>query len=244
MRLELVLLLSLFVTPCVTRARTNSPPGLPDVLPRDLEVELALSAAPEHLRREATVYVLAREGYEKARPGSNGWTCFVGRGPEALRNLISPMCHNKEGMATMGRATFDRAALRRQGLAEEEVAARMNASFASGTYLAPRRAGVIYMLSPVVLVPDTSKGGRLRTYVPHLMFYAPNITNDDIGVSVEDHVRDGDYLLSGLPYLPVTGPHGFIVVPLGEKERARYVAEHHRLIERMRHYVELDVRVD
>ncbi len=43
-------------------------------LPRDLEIQLALSALPPHLRDNATVYVLNPDkGFEVARKGTNGF---------------------------------------------------------------------------------------------------------------------------------------------------------------------------
>src|SRR5439155_1964776 len=49
-------------------------------LPQQLEVHLALSAAPPHLRPEATVYVLdPAKGYALERKGKNGFTCYVER---------------------------------------------------------------------------------------------------------------------------------------------------------------------
>jgi len=42
-------------------------------LPRDLEIQLALSALPPHLKENATVYVLNPDkGFEVARKGTNG----------------------------------------------------------------------------------------------------------------------------------------------------------------------------
>jgi len=47
-------------------------------LPRDLEIQLALSALPPHLRDNATVYVLnPAKGFEVARQGTNGFHAFV-----------------------------------------------------------------------------------------------------------------------------------------------------------------------
>ena len=47
-------------------------------LPRDLEIQLALSALPPHLRDNATAYVLNPEkGFEVARKGANGLIAFV-----------------------------------------------------------------------------------------------------------------------------------------------------------------------
>src|SRR5947207_5226439 len=49
-------------------------------LPRDLEIQLALSALPPHLRDNATVYVLnPAQGFEVAREGTNGFHAFVAR---------------------------------------------------------------------------------------------------------------------------------------------------------------------
>jgi hypothetical protein len=44
----------------------------------DLEIQLALSALPPHLRDNATVFVLHPEkGFEVARKGTNGFHAFV-----------------------------------------------------------------------------------------------------------------------------------------------------------------------
>src|SRR5260370_3590455 len=49
-------------------------------LPRDLEIQLALSALPPHLRENATVYALNPDrGFEVARKGTNGFHAFVAR---------------------------------------------------------------------------------------------------------------------------------------------------------------------
>src|SRR6184192_3001582 len=49
-------------------------------LPRDLEIQLALSALPPHLRDDATVYVLNPDkGFEVARKDTNGFHALVAR---------------------------------------------------------------------------------------------------------------------------------------------------------------------
>src|SRR3954467_3103821 len=45
--------------------------------PREKQIELAESAAPKEVSSKATIYVLTKNGYEKAREGSNGFTCLV-----------------------------------------------------------------------------------------------------------------------------------------------------------------------
>src|SRR5262245_42963635 len=50
-----------------TPANTVRAQPLPALLPRRKEIELALGAAPEHLRKGAGVYALERNGFVKVR---------------------------------------------------------------------------------------------------------------------------------------------------------------------------------
>src|SRR5438445_5035537 len=61
-------------------------------LPRDLEIQLALSALPPHLRDKATVYVLNPEkGFEVAQKGTNGFHALVARtGDDTFRGSWMP----------------------------------------------------------------------------------------------------------------------------------------------------------
>ena len=47
---------------------------------REAEIDLARSAAPESIARDAEVLVLRRHGFETAAKGKNGFACIVGRG--------------------------------------------------------------------------------------------------------------------------------------------------------------------
>ena len=68
------------------------------LLPQDYEVELALSAGPEHLRAGATVYVFGQHGYEKVKAGTNGFVCLVNRdGLQAGDRTLRPTCWDAEG---------------------------------------------------------------------------------------------------------------------------------------------------
>ena len=61
-----------------------------DPLPKNLEIQLALSSLPSHLRDHATVYVLnPGRGFEVSREGTNGFHALVARiGPSPF--LIAP----------------------------------------------------------------------------------------------------------------------------------------------------------
>ena len=99
----LILLVSLASLEIAAQPRQgNAESSSPILLPREQEVELALSAGPEHLRSDATVYVFGAKGYEKIRSGKNGFTCMVNRdGNQAGDNDLKPTCWDPEGSATI-----------------------------------------------------------------------------------------------------------------------------------------------
>jgi len=50
------------------------------LMEENAEIELARSAAPDSISRDATILVLGRHGYETAVKGKNGFVCLVARG--------------------------------------------------------------------------------------------------------------------------------------------------------------------
>jgi hypothetical protein len=135
------------------------------LIPEALETELALSAAPGHLRAGAGVLLLREQGYVEARKSSNGFTCLVGR---SQPRAVSPMCYDAEGVRTIVPLIVDQAAMRARGESEEAIRRAEEEGFRSGKYKAPERAGISYMISAVqeLAGPD----GVVRSFVPHLMF--------------------------------------------------------------------------
>jgi hypothetical protein len=191
------------------------------LMPEALEMELALSAAPEHLRAGASVLLLREQGYVEARKGSNGFTCLVGRSqPKA----VSPMCYDVEGTRTVVPLLMDEAAMRARGESESAIARAAEEGFRTGKYKAPEKPGISYMMSPVqeLAGPD----GVVRSFVPHLMFYAPNLTDADVGG------RRG-----GPAFINSPAPHGMIIVPLGKEEQKAIQAEHEALVKAVREFL-------
>jgi hypothetical protein len=156
---------------------------LPELLPRERELELALSAAPEHLRKAAAVFVLQRGGYVKAREGSNGFTCIVER--EGVKG-IAPVCFDQEGSETTLLMAFRKARLAEEGKNAQEVERIIDDDYRTGKLLAPRKPGIAYMLSSEFKVHDHKSGQMASVFPPHLMFYAPYRKNSDIGARSED----------------------------------------------------------
>jgi hypothetical protein len=151
--------------------------NLTPLIPRDEEVRLALSAGPEHLRKEASVFVLERGGYVRAQEGTNGFTCLVEHDHPLS---VEPICFDAEGSMTTLPAVLEKTRLREQGLSDEEIAGRIKKDYESGKLQAPQKPGIAYMLSPELKFyhPET---GKYSGFVPHVMFYVPYMKNQDIG---------------------------------------------------------------
>jgi hypothetical protein len=161
-------------------------------LPRDLEIQLALSALPPHLRDNATVYVLnPDEGFEVASKGTNGFHAFVARtGDDAFRgswplteyrdDILYPISFGSAGAKAQMRVFFDAAEMQAKGTPPGELKKIIKDRYKTGYYKAPERAGVSYMLSPILRTytnPDENE--EIATAdIPHVMYYAPNVSNE------------------------------------------------------------------
>ena len=157
----------------------KSPSKLPPLMPRDREIAMALSAGPEHLRKDATIYVLERGGFVKAREGANGFTCLVLReGTEGT----APICYDAEGSQTTLIVNLKKAELREQGKSDEEIEREIAEGFRAGKYHAPRKPGIAYMLSTENHLHNP-RTGKTFVYPPHVMLYAPYFKNSDIGAT-------------------------------------------------------------
>jgi hypothetical protein len=183
---------------------------LPELLPREKEIELALSAAPEHLRKAAGVYVLERNGFVKARESTNGFTCIVNRDhPLSLK----PVCFDAEGTATILPKILRVGELLMQGVPMSQIDKEIAEGFHTGKYISPRRAGVAYMLSGDIRNYNP-RTGKVESFPPHVMFYAPNLTNADLGTTPEALAKD-----PSLPFVAYQGPQGYIIVLAGGRQK-------------------------
>jgi hypothetical protein len=221
LRLQALAIASTLLAAAPARGQSESahiaPPDHP-LLPRDLEIELALNAAPKHLRGGATVLVLESTGYVKAREGTNAFTCIVSR----RGGDVFPVCWDAEGAKTLLPIDLDAAKLRIGGASIADIDRQVAEGFKSGKYRAPARAGVAYMLSPMRYRIDEQGKVTPSNPSPHVMFYGPGLTDADIG-----GVR------GSLVFMNKVGPDGMIIVPVGSKERETILSESRPLIERV-----------
>ncbi len=175
---------------------------MPDLLPRAEEMEIALSAAPDHLKAGAGVYVLEEGGVVQARESSNGFNCIINRDHPLNRK---PTCYDAEGSETILPKVIKISNMIMEGIPMNEIWPVIQAGFESGEFIAPRRPGVAYMLTDHIRTYNGTD--QFGTFPPHVMFYAPNLTNEDIGWS-----REAARANPSLPFIAYQGPHGFMVV--------------------------------
>ena len=160
------------------------------LLPPDYEVELALSAGPEHLRADATVYVFGGSGYDKVKTGTNGISCLVNRDRFQLGDrTLRPTCWDAEGGVTILPVVLRVGELLAQEKTADDIRHDIDAGFDEGRFAAPHKVGIAYMLRGDVQVDPASHRVSDQSFPPHYMIYAPGVSNRDIGIS-EDAAKD------------------------------------------------------
>lgn len=196
-------------------------------MPPALETRLALSALPAALRPDATVYLLdPAKGYHLSRGGASGITCIVQRTAWELRDfrddIFIPLCYDAEGTKTYLKSIMDAAELRAGGMGAAELYAEMDRRWASGTYNVPG-PGVSYMLAPLQRTVGPPDLRVVTISLPHLMFYAPHVTNQEIGARPDL----ADPATLRYPFIDRQGPaaHSYMIQLVGESEKARILAD-------------------
>jgi len=173
--------------------------------PVDVQIALAESAGPP-VAATAAIYVLGTKGYTKARDGDPaqgrpGFTCLISR---ERPDTLEPECFDGEGTATVVPVRMFIEEQRAAGTSEERIEALVEEGYKQGRFKAPRKPGLVYMLSDHNYVFDPSRKAVIH-FPGHLMFYAPYATQNDVGTG------------PGAPYLVAPGtPHALmVVVPAG-----------------------------
>jgi hypothetical protein len=169
----------------------------------ECEEALALSALPERLRGDATTYTLTNHGFERSRAGHGPFTCIVERNhPLAL----IPQCVDAAGAETIIPALIFKSERALAGRSPEEVAAEFEQKARDGEFQAPARPGISYMTSPYNYIYLGTQRG-IAQVDPHLMFYAPGLTNADVGGSFAAGTEEN----RGLPFVLEPGIHGYMI---------------------------------
>lgn len=171
-----------------------------EYLTAECEQALAVSALPSQMRAGASIYVLTANGFTKTVEGTSPFTCVVQR--NHAKSLI-PQCLDRQGTELMLPTIIQKTNMVLSGARAEEIQADFKARTDSGEYKAPSQLGVNYMMSHYNYI-YLSAAERVVRIPPHLMHYAPNATNADIGAAPDAQRK-------GMPHINDQGIHGYYI---------------------------------
>jgi len=202
-------------------------------MPPALETRFALSALPPALRDDASVYVLdPKKGYVLARRGNSGLSCVVQRTVWEMNDyrddIYIPICYDAAGTSTYLQVIMDAAAMRARGMDSPSLKQEIERRWANKTYKVPAKAGVSYMVAPIqrTIGPPDLKVHTLS--MPHLMPYAPGVTNEDIGAAPD--LADPASL--HWPFIDRQGnsEQSYLIHMLGAAEREKILRDEQTLV--------------
>src|SRR5260370_22177837 len=226
-------LLSMAVAPANQAAETTI-----EQMPAKLETQFALSAVPTGLRDRATVYLLdPKKGYHVSRQGTSGVTCIGERTAWELadfrNDIYIPLCYDAVGTKTYLKTIMDAAALRAQGMSPAALKAEIEKRYRDKTYKVPEKAGLSYMVGPLMRTAGPPDMKIHTMAMPHLMFYAPYLTDEDIGAAPDLSVH------SSLLY-PFIDKHtegnaeeSYMIQLIGEVEKSKILADEKPLLDEL-----------
>jgi len=154
------------------------------LMERNAEIQLARSAAPDSISRDATILVLGRQGYETAVEGKNGFACMVGRGwmaafdwPEFWNPKVRAAdCLNPQAARSILPIAFLRSKLVMAGRSKAEILSAIKAAFENRQLPELESGAMDYMMSKSAYLTDEGDHNA-----PHLMFFTAVMDAKDWG---------------------------------------------------------------
>ena len=139
------------------------------------------------------------------------------------------------------RVFFDAAQMQAKGTPPQELKNIIQERYKTHDYKAPDRAGVSYMLSPILrtYVNPDANDSVATSNIPHVMHYAPDVSNDDMGGAMPTPEQFAYYMQHGRwpqtpnPFVILHGPHGYMVQFLGATERDGITKEYEDMLARL-----------
>lgn len=155
------------------------------LMDRTAEIDLARSAAPESISRDATILVLERHGYEIAVQGKNGFVCMVGRAWGAAFDwaefwnpkVRAADCLNPQAARSILPIVYLRARMVMAGRSKTEMLSAVKAAFKNKQLPDLESGAMDYMMSKRSYLTDDGDHN-----MPHVMFYT-SVTDGNDSVS-------------------------------------------------------------
>ncbi|HEY2836987.1 MAG TPA: hypothetical protein VGI89_10500 [Rhizomicrobium sp.] len=164
------------------------------LIPRDSEIALARSSAPDSIAKDAEVMVFTKTGFQTAVKGTNGFVCLVARAWSAgfgdpnfwNPKVRAPICYNAVAARSQVPETIKRTQIALTGGSESQIQEGLKAAIKSGELPVAKVGSLSYMLSK-----GTYFNRSMGHWLPHLMFYMPETDTKSWG--------------AGLPKSPIIG---------------------------------------
>ena len=158
------------------------------LMDRTAEIELARSAAPDSISRDATILVLGRQGYETAVKGKNGFVCMVGRAWGAAFDwaefwnpkVRAADCMNPQAARSILPIAYLRARMVMAGRSKAEMVSAVKAAFENKHLPVLEDGAMDYMMSKSAYLTDEGEHN-----LPHVMFYTRVKDGSDWGSNLE-----------------------------------------------------------
>ena len=188
--LTIVFVLAMTVTSCISQAAAQSDP-YPKMAPVDqylmeksAEIQLARSAAPDSISRDATILVLGQQGYETAIEGKNGFVCWVARSwtaafdwPEFWNPKVRAAdCMNPQSARSIEPIALLRSRLVMAGRSKAEMLSALKTAYEKKELPDVESGAMDYMMSKSSYLTDEGVHN-----LPHLMWYTALADGKDWG---------------------------------------------------------------
>ena len=186
--IALVLAVGIWFSAPKAAAQTDKYPKMASVgeylMDKNAEIQLARSAAPDSISRDATIVVLGRQGYETAVEGKNGFACIVERAwmagfdwPEFWNPKVrAPNCLNPQAARSILPIAFLRSRMVMAGRSKAEILAAIKTAYENKQLPDLESGAMCYMMSKSAYLTDED-GHNLA----HLMFYTAGTDAKDWG---------------------------------------------------------------
>jgi len=154
------------------------------LMEKNAEIQLARTAAPDSISRDATILVLGRRGYETAVEGKNGFVCMVERSwmasfdwPEFWNPKVRGAdCLNPQAARSIVPIAILRSTMVMADRSKEEIVSAIKAAFENKQLPDLENGAMAYMMSKSSYLTDED-GHNL----PHLMFFTAVVEAKDWG---------------------------------------------------------------
>jgi hypothetical protein len=154
------------------------------LMEKNAEIQLARSAAPDSISRDATILVLGQQGYETAVEGKNGFVCLVGRAwtaafdwPEFWNPKVrAGECLNPQAARSIVPIHLLRSRMVMAGRSKAEILSAIKAAFENKQLPDLESGAMDYMMSKSSYLTDDD-GHNLA----HLMFFTVGMDAKDWG---------------------------------------------------------------